>query len=167
MKKLLFLFVASTSLLVSCGSDDNSSESAASSLIGKWEAKSFDYSITFDGEPVEDEDGEFEVNGVVGTIFEFKNNNIVLITSYEEFDENEGEWTTDEGTYVYNEAAKTITITSVDEFDGSLDVVEMKVNSLTNSNFNFSLSDAFDFEDDETGEEIEVVLKMDVNCIRK
>ena len=163
--------MAATSLLVSCGSDDNSSENATSPLIGKWEAKSFDYTVTVDGEIIEDEDGEFEIDGVIGTIFEFSGNNVVKITTFDEIDEGEGEWVTDEGTYVYNEAAKLITITTVDDFDGSLDIIELKVRTLTNSNFNFTISETIDFDDleeDEEEEEFsEIVITMDVNCERK
>lgn len=168
MKKLLLLFVATASLLVSCSSDDNSSDNATSSLIGKWEAQSFDFSVTLGGQPIElEEDEEFEVTGVVGTIFEFKANNEVAVTSYEEIDENQGEWVTDHGTYVYNEAAKTITITTIDDFDGSPEVVVMKVDLLTKSKFNFTINDKFEFEDEETGIEIEADLSLNIKCERK
>jgi len=170
MKKLLFLFVATSSLLISCGSDDaGSSETNAALLHGRWEAKSFNSTITIDGEPVDFDDADFddadfEISGVIGTIFEFKSNNIFKVTSYDEFDE---EWTTDEGTYVYNEATKLVTMTTVDEFDGSPEIVVMKVNLLTNSNFNFTLSETIDFDDEEEVEFSEMVITMDVNCERK
>ena len=166
MKKLLLLFVATASLLVSCDkSDDNNSVDNTTLLHGKWEAKSFDYSVTVAGEPINVEDDEdFELNGVVGTIFEFTSSNKVKISSYDDFDET---WYTEEGTYVYNESAKTVTVTTINEFDGSSEVVVMKVNLLTNSNFNFTLNESFDFEDDDTGEEFEAVITINIKCEKK
>lgn len=159
MKKLLFLFVATASLLVSCDKDDNNVADNSSLLLGKWEAKSFTAEATMNGTPIPMDD--VEIGSVVGTVFEFTANNVVKITTYEEFDENDGEWTTEQGTYVYNVAQREVVVTLVDEVDQTTYTQVMKVNLLNNSNFNFRL------EETETYEGIVFKLTMDVNCERK
>ena len=160
MKKLLLLFVATASLFVSCDkSDDNNSVDNAALLHGKWEAKSFNAQATMNGTPVPIDQAEFD--GVIGTVFEFTANNIVKINTYEEIDENEGEWSTEQGTYVYNVAKNEVVMTLVDNFDQTTYTQVMKVKMLNNSNFNFTLAET------ETYEGIVFTFILDVNCERK
>ena len=157
MKKLLLLFVATASLLISCDkNDDNNTIDNSTLLHGKWEVKSFTAEATMNGTPIPLEDVEF--SGTIGTVFEFYSNNKMKVTSYDDFDET---WYTEEGTYVYNVAQGEIITTMVDSEDNSTYVQKMKVNALTNSNFNFSA------EESETYEGMVIKLTMDFNCVRK
>ena len=158
MKKILLLFVATASLLVSCSSDDNSSDNTEVSLIGKWEAKSYDLSYTLNGMPIQAENVDADFEGVVGSVFEFNSDNTFKVTTYDRVDENNGQWYTDEGTYVYNQTKNEISLIYDNDYS---DIVKLQVLSLTSSKLNFRMQYS---EVDSDGE---YVFKMDVNCIRK
>jgi len=151
MKKVLLLLVAISSAFVSC-SDDDSQIVETSPIHGKWEVKSFSAEATINDVPVPEEDLDF--NNVVGTTFEFKPEGKFLVTSYDDFD---GKWVTDEGTYVYHSAQNKVEYTMFDS-DGSSYTEEMSVKLLTNTSFNFTIAT----EEVDDGDVFK--LSMDINC---
>ena len=114
MKKILLLFVATASLMVSCSSDDNSSDNTEVSLIGKWGVDDYLLEAKINGEVISNEEAGIDVEIQKGDIIEFKSNNKVITST---FIEETNQWESVEGTYVYNESTSKISMTFFDEED--------------------------------------------------
>jgi len=154
MKKVLLLLVAVSFSFVSCDkNDDNQVVAETSPIHGKWEVKTYDSEVTLNGEPFED--GEIDFEDIVGTVFEFKGGNKFSVSSY---NDEEGKWETDEGTYVYHTAQNKVDYTMVDP-DGTSYTQTMSVKLLNSTNLNFNIT-----SEEQIDENYVFKLSLDLNC---
>lgn len=137
MKKLLFLFVATASLLVSCDKDDNNVADTSSLLLGKWEVDDYLLEAKINGEVISNEEAGIDVEIQKGDFIEFKSNNKVITST---LNEETSQWESVEGTYFFNESTSKISMTFFDEEDQmnyteELDVLLLNSNQLKVGSF--------------------------------
>lgn len=137
MKKLLFLFVATASLLVSCDKDDNNVADNSSLLLGKWEVDDYLLEAKINGEVISNEEAGIDVEIQKGDFIEFKSNNKVITST---LNEETNQWESVEGTYFFNESTSKISMTFFDEEDQmnyteELDVLLLNSNQLKVGSF--------------------------------
>lgn len=134
MKKLLFLFVATASLMVSCDKNDESLQDQIPTLLGDWELKDFSYVTKINGTIVPNEEAGISIQ--VDDLIEFKENNVVITSK---LDNETNERVFEQGTYEYNDSSKKLTFTFFDtdsqqSYKQNFDVLSFQRNELNLTN---------------------------------